>query len=136
MSNLICVPVLGREKLYEAVADREELREVPPWMCWAADMPPVASREPAACRAPEDDIELRDLVPCSEMYEVWEEEAVLDVRSPTAVKAESSDEVKAAALREVEVGCVFMVDIYLSSKTSTIAVSTWQCLASRTLQVV
>jgi hypothetical protein len=69
-------------------------------------------------------MELRNLVPCGERYEAWEEEAVLDVRSPTAVKAESSVDVKAAALREVEVGCVFIMDMYLSSKTSTIAVST------------
>jgi hypothetical protein len=78
----------------------------------------MASREPAACRQPEDDMDMRELVPGDAKYEELDEEAVLEVRRPTAVNAESSVELKAAPLIEVEVGFALIIEIYFSAGIS------------------
>jgi hypothetical protein len=61
--SLMCVPVLGREKLHADSEGRLELRDVPPWMCWVAATPPTAWRDPAAWRDPEDEMAVRELAP-------------------------------------------------------------------------
>jgi hypothetical protein len=85
-------------------------------MCWVADAPPMASSEPAAWREPEDDMDMRELAPGDAKYEEVDEEAVLEVRRPTAVKAESSVELNVTPLIEVEVEFAFIVRMYFSAE--------------------
>jgi hypothetical protein len=54
-------------------------------------------------------------VPGDTKYKL-DEETVLEVRSPTAVKAESSVGVKATPLIEVEVGFAFIMKTYFSAE--------------------
>jgi hypothetical protein len=82
-------------------------------MCWVADAPPTASREPAAWREPEEDIEVRELCPGDAKYEEFEE-TLVEVRNPIVVRADISAGLKAVPGTEVEVGLASITEMYFS----------------------
>jgi hypothetical protein len=55
-----------------------------------------------------------ELAPGDAKYDEFDEEVVLEVRSPTAVKAESSAGVKTSPPTEVDVGFTFIIERYFS----------------------
>jgi hypothetical protein len=83
-------------------------------MCCVADEPPTASNEPAAYREPEVEIDTRELAPGEAKYEEVEELMLVEVKSPTADRAEISEGVKAVPLIEAEFGLAFIKAMYFS----------------------
>jgi hypothetical protein len=111
----MCIPVCGREK--EKV-DVERLRDasgVPPCMCCVAYVPPTASKEPAACRNPDVDIEAKELA----LGEAKNAEPlfsmVVEVSRPAPVSMAISGGVKAVLGIVVDVGLASIISIYLSN---------------------
>lgn len=93
-------------------------RDVPPWMCWVADAPPTASREPAAWRDPDDEMDMSELVPGEVKKERLDEDADVDVRKPIAVNVDISEGAKAVPGIDVVVGLASMVEMYFSAERS------------------
>jgi hypothetical protein len=83
-------------------------------------------------------MDMSELAPGDAKYEEFDEEEVLEVRRPTAVKAESSAGMKTAPLIEVEVGFAFITEMYFSAGvlTSVLVGCVLLIIAVRTLDVI
>jgi hypothetical protein len=59
-------------------------------------------------------MDMSELAPGDAKYDDFDEEVVLEVKRPAAVKAESSAGVKADPLIEVELGFACIIEMYFS----------------------
>lgn len=86
----------------------------PPWMCCVAEVPPTASREPAAWRDPDLDTAVRELVPSAKKEELDGVLLLGEVRKPDVTSTEISGDVKCVPGIVDDVGFAFITEIYLS----------------------
>lgn len=87
-------------------------------MCWVAEAPPTAPREPDACREPAVERAERLAFPGMANKEERLSNAVDVVRNPAAERLATSAGVKAVLATVEDVGLAFITDIYLSTVES------------------